>query len=122
MTNKLVRVVKSLYDEGRTIVQCSAGLTEPFPVSVGLHQGSALSPFLFAVVMDTVSCRIRQGVLDELVYADEIAISADTEEKLQGKIRPWQEELHRKGLKVNSRKTEVIVSEKKSGHQAELKG
>ncbi|KAK3566592.1 hypothetical protein QTP86_001095, partial [Hemibagrus guttatus] len=34
--------------------------TEEFNVEVGLHQGSALSPFLFAIVMDQLSEEVRQ--------------------------------------------------------------
>ena len=56
---------------GQTIVQCSAGDTDPIPMTVGLHQGSALSPLLFAIVMDTISFAVREGVPDELLYADE---------------------------------------------------
>ena len=87
MLEKLVRVVKSLYDEGRTVVQCSAGLIELFPVAVGLHQLSSLNFFLFAISMDTVSCRIGEDVTDELLYADDTAASADFEEKPRGKSR-----------------------------------
>ena len=47
-----VRVVMDMYDGARTEVRSSTGLTEEFEVGVGLHQGSALSPFLHAVVMD----------------------------------------------------------------------
>lgn len=34
----------------RTVVMCAGGVTDGFVV--GLHQGSALIPFLFAVVTD----------------------------------------------------------------------
>ena len=36
-----------------------AGLSESFEVKVGLHQGSVLSPLLFAAVMDGVSNEAR---------------------------------------------------------------
>ena len=93
----MVRIIQSLYHGGQTIVECSAGDSDPIPVAVGLHQGSALSPFLFAIVMDTISIRAREGVPDELLYADDIAISADSEDKLQEKIGKWQAELESKG-------------------------
>ena len=44
----------ALYTETCTIVRTDAGLSESFEVKVGLHQGSVLSPLLFAAVMDVV--------------------------------------------------------------------
>ena len=45
----------ALYTEACTVVKTDAGLSESFEVNVGLHQGSVLSPMLFAAVMDVVS-------------------------------------------------------------------
>ena len=39
-----------MYDGATTTVRCAAGLTEEFEVRVGLHQGLALGPFLFAII------------------------------------------------------------------------
>ncbi|XP_064088409.1 uncharacterized protein LOC135202888 [Macrobrachium nipponense] len=77
----------------------SAGEKENFEVSVGLHQGSALSPFLFVLVMDTLIEKIRNEELWELLYADDLVITAKIEEDLK-----------RGGLKMNVNKTEVLVS------------
>ncbi|KAK3568940.1 hypothetical protein QTP86_020632, partial [Hemibagrus guttatus] len=52
---KSVRVVHDMYERSRTVVRCAVGQTEEFKVEVGLHQGSALSHFLFAMVMDQLS-------------------------------------------------------------------
>ncbi|KAK3523473.1 hypothetical protein QTP86_033590 [Hemibagrus guttatus] len=52
VAEKYVRVVQDMYERSRTVVRCAVGQTEEFKVEVGLHQGSALSPFLFAMVMD----------------------------------------------------------------------
>ena len=41
-------------------MRCAVGMTEGFKVEVGLHQGSALSPFLFAMVMDRLTDEVRQ--------------------------------------------------------------
>ena len=43
-------------------------------VSVGLQQGSALSPFLF-VLMDVLSEEIRNEELWEMLYADNLIIT-----------------------------------------------
>ncbi|KAK3566088.1 hypothetical protein QTP86_025536 [Hemibagrus guttatus] len=52
VAEKYVREVQDMYERCRTVVRCAVGQTEEFNVEVGLHQGSALSPFLFAMVMD----------------------------------------------------------------------
>ncbi|KAK3521822.1 hypothetical protein QTP70_018557, partial [Hemibagrus guttatus] len=60
VAEKYVRVVQDMYERSRTVVRCAVGHTEEFKVEVGLHQGSALSPFLFAMVMDQLSEEVRQ--------------------------------------------------------------
>ncbi|KAK3519401.1 hypothetical protein QTP70_027519, partial [Hemibagrus guttatus] len=50
VAEKYVRVVQDMYERSRTVVRCAVGQTEEFKVEVGLHQGSAFSPFLFARV------------------------------------------------------------------------
>ena len=55
----LVDTVMCTYKNARTVVQTDDGLTEEFEVGVGLHQGSALSPVLFIIVMDMVCRKIR---------------------------------------------------------------
>ena len=46
---KYIRLVKDMYHQCETVVRCAAGTSEPFAVEVGLHQGSAFSPFLIAI-------------------------------------------------------------------------
>ncbi|KAK3549287.1 hypothetical protein QTP70_034498 [Hemibagrus guttatus] len=60
VAEKYVRVVQDMYERSRTVVRCAVGQTEEFKVEVGLHQGLALSPFLFAMVMDQLSEEVRQ--------------------------------------------------------------
>ena len=55
ITEKMVRVVASLYHHCVTNIRCGAGESMPFTFKIGLHQGSAMSPFLFGVVIDTIS-------------------------------------------------------------------
>ena len=55
----LVDTVMSTYKNARTVVLTDDGVSEEFEVGVGLHQGSALSPLLFIIVMDRVSRMVR---------------------------------------------------------------
>ena len=53
-------------------------LSEEFEVRMGKHQGSLLSPFVFAVVVDVVTEFAREGVLSELLYADDLGLMSDS--------------------------------------------
>ncbi|KAI5102400.1 hypothetical protein C0J45_7752 [Silurus meridionalis] len=53
-----VRVVRDTYEDSVTL-----GTTDWFKVEVRLHEGSALSPFLFAMVMDRLTDEVRQESL-----------------------------------------------------------
>ena len=68
---------------------------------VGLHQGSVLSPLLFAIV--TLS--VRDGSLLELLYADDLVLCGASVEEVMGKYKKWREELEGKRLCVNVGKT-----------------
>ena len=71
-----------LYTEDCTVVRTDAGLSKSFEVKVGLHQGSILSPLLFAVFLDVVSSKARCGLPSELLYADNLVLMATTMEQL----------------------------------------
>ena len=45
-----IQAIKDMYDGA--VVRTHEGQTESFPITVGLHEGSSLSPYLFALVMD----------------------------------------------------------------------
>ena len=48
----MVRSVMSLYEGTKTRVRVDSELSEQFEVKVGMHHGSVLLPFLFAMVVD----------------------------------------------------------------------
>ena len=55
-----MQLVQDMYEESETVVKCLIGTTESFKVKVRLHQGSALSLFLFAVIMDRLTDEERE--------------------------------------------------------------
>ena len=49
----------SLHEGAKTRARVDSELSEEFEVNVEIHQGSALSPFLLAVVVDVVTEFVR---------------------------------------------------------------
>ena len=47
-----------------------------------MHEGSALSPLLFVIVMETISREFKVALPWELLYADDLVVIAETEEDL----------------------------------------
>jgi len=56
------RVIRGMYKWVRTRVRTVIGDTGDFHIDIGLHQGSALSSFLFTTVMD----ELTRGIQDEI--------------------------------------------------------
>ena len=50
--DQIVRLVEEMPDIVTTIVRTECDMSTEFPVTVGLHDGPALSPFLFVAVLD----------------------------------------------------------------------
>ena len=99
----------ALYSGACTVVRTDAGLSESFEVTVGLHQGSVLSPLLLAAVMDVVSSEARSGLPSELLYADDLEIMAPKMEHIGRQETDWRASLLGKGLKVYAGKSKVLV-------------
>ena len=117
VSEKLVRMVMETYQNCKTAVRTIDGLSREFEIGVGLHQGSVLSPLLFAVIIDVLSEHLRAENLWELLFADDLAIMADSEEQLQERLSKWQECLEKYGLKMNAKKTETMVCSKNGEEQ-----
>ncbi|KAK3568688.1 hypothetical protein QTP86_013448 [Hemibagrus guttatus] len=115
VAEKYVRVVQDMYERSRTVVRCTVGQTEEFKVEVGLHQGSALSPFLFAIVMDQLSEEVRQESPWTMMFADDIVICSESREQVEENLERWRFALERRGMKVSRSKTEYMCVNEREG-------
>ena len=106
----MVRAVMSLYEGAKTRVRVGLELSEEFEVKVGVHQGSVLLTLVFAIVVDVVMENVRNGLMSEMLYADDLVLTSETMEGLREKFWKWKEAFKSKGLKVNLGKTKVVVS------------
>ncbi|KAK3548808.1 hypothetical protein QTP70_020691 [Hemibagrus guttatus] len=123
VAEKYVRVVQDMYERSRTVVRCAVGQTEEFKVEVGLHQGSALSPFQFAIVMDQLSEEVRQESPWTMMFADDIVICSESREQVEENLERWRFALERRGMKVSRSKTEYMcVNEREGSGTVRLQG
>ena len=81
-----MHVIQGMYKDRRTLVRCAAGNTVEFEETVGLHQDSALSPFLFAVIMDCMKRELQREAPWDMLFADDVAICTETKEEFEGKV------------------------------------
>ncbi|KAK3521139.1 hypothetical protein QTP86_033416 [Hemibagrus guttatus] len=123
VAEKYVRVVQDMYERSRTVVRCAVGQTEEFNVEVGLHQGSALSPFLFAIVMDQLSEEVRQESPWTMMFANDIVTCSESREQVEENLEKGRFALERRGMKVSGSKTEyVCVNEREGSGTVRLQG
>lgn len=104
----IVNIIKAMYDGATTSIKLSSGVSQEFEVKVGVHQGSVLSPLLFIIVMQALSDKFKEGLPWELLYADDLSLIAESEEKLMDKIMRWKTGMEEKGLRVNLGKTKIL--------------
>ncbi|EMS57362.1 Retrovirus-related Pol polyprotein LINE-1 [Triticum urartu] len=75
---KYITLIKDMYDNVVTSVRTSDVDTDDFPIKIGLHQGSALSPYLFALVMDEVTRDIQGDIPWCMLFADDVVLVDDS--------------------------------------------
>ena len=105
---KYIRIVQDMYIESETVVKCVTGTSEPLKMEVGLHQGSALSPFLFAIIMDTFTDDIRKEALWSMMFADDVVLCCEEKAGLEEDLERWRNALETRGMKLSRAKTEYM--------------
>ena len=74
-------------------------------MKVGVHEGSALSPLSFIMVMDILAEDVRDGSLMELLYADDLVLCGESLNEVIDKYGRWKNAVEGKDLRVNVEKT-----------------
>ena len=105
---KYIRLIQEMYRNVEATVRSCVGETESLHVKVGLHQGSALSPLLFNVVMEVMTENVRERAPWSMMYADDVVLCAETKEELEQKLEAWRKALEDRGMKISKTKTEYL--------------
>ena len=75
---KYIDKIKDMYDGVVANIRTCNSLTSDFSITIRLHQGSALSPFLFVIVMDALTRAIQDGISWCMLFADDIVLVDET--------------------------------------------
>ena len=77
----------------QTRVRVGSPCSEEFEVKVGVHQGSVMSPLLFAIIADDITKNAKREVVNELLYADDLVITSETMKDLKKRFWNWKDAL-----------------------------
>ena len=122
LDGKDVRIINNLYWSQQAAVNIDNNLTPWIEIKRGVRQGCVMSPHLFSIYGEIILRNIMgmEGIkvggvnINNIRYADDTVIIADTTEKLQALVDMVKRESEKMGLKINIKKTEVVVASKNS--------
>ncbi len=114
---KIVNLIKLFYNKFECCVDLNTQLSDWFEVQTGVRQGCIISPILFLIVIDWVMRQTNQGSnglgwhaanVDDLDFADDLAILADCITDLQNKTNRLSNFAEQTGLIINADKTKAM--------------
>jgi len=88
-----IRAIKDMYEGVSTSVRTQDGATEDFPITIGLHQGSTLSPYLFTLVLDVLMEHIQELAPRCMFFADDVVLLGESREELNWEARDLEASL-----------------------------
>ena len=115
-------LLRNLYFSGQEAIdQTRQGTMDWFQIGKGVHQGCILSPCLFnfyaeCIIRNTGLNEAQAGVkitgrnINNLRYADDTTLMAESKEELQNLLMKVKEENKKAGLKFNIQKTKIMPS------------
>ena len=62
------------------------GDNEDFPITIGLRQGSTLSPYLYTLVIDVLTEHIQELAPRCMLFADDVVLLGESSEELNARL------------------------------------
>ena len=119
--NHLTCLLRNLYAVQEAKVRTGYGTTDWFQIGKGVCQGCILSPCLFNFYAEYImrnagleeaqaGIKIVQRSINNLIYADDTTLMAESKEELKSLLMKVKEESEKVGLKLNIQKIKIMVS------------
>ena len=119
--DNLTCLLRNLYAGQEATVRTEHGTTDWFQIGKGVSQGSILSPCLFNLYVKYImrntgleeaqaGIKIAGRNINNLRYADDTTLMAESEEELKSLLMKVKEESEKVGLKLNIQKTKIMAS------------
>ena len=113
--------LEKLYASQEAVVRTGHGTTDWFQIGKGVLQGCILSPYLFNFYVEyimrnagleevQVGSKIARRNINNLRYADDTTLMAESEEELKSLLMKVKDESEKVGLKLNIQKTKIMAS------------
>ena len=110
-----------MYASQEATIRTGHGTTDWFQIEKEVHQGCILSPSLFKLYAEYImkNARLKEaqaGIkiawrnINNLRYADDITLMAESEEELKSLLMKLKEKSEKVGLKLNIQKTKIMAS------------
>ena len=117
----LTCLLRNLYAGKEATVRTGYVTTDWFQVGKGVRQGCISSPWLFNFYAEYITRNTRldeaqDGIkiagrnINNLRYADDTTVTAESEEELKSFLMKLKEESEKVGLKLNVHKTKIMAS------------
>ena len=117
----LTCLLRNLYAGQEATVRTGHGRTDWFQTGKGVRQGCILSPCLFNLYAEYImknagldeaqdGIKIAGRNINNLRYADDTTLMAESEEELKSLLMKVKEENEKVGLKLNIQKTRIMAS------------
>ena len=93
-----------MYNNIVTSVRTNDGNTDYFSIKIGLHPGSALSSYLFALVIDEVTRNIQGDIPWCMLFDDDVVLVDESQTRVNRKLKLWRQTLESKGFRLSRTK------------------
>jgi len=110
-------VLKCWYRKCNVVVRWGGSLSRPFSIAAGVRQGGVLSPYFFAVYIDSLICVLEHSghgcvvhgiYLGCIVYADDIFLMSHSLSSMQFMLDICSAEIDKLHLKFNVKKSVAL--------------